>query len=50
VRRFVASAGRVVGHQGRLVGVLGWNSPRELRKLRQLVVDRAPWPVTDPTP
>jgi hypothetical protein len=27
-----------------MVGVLGWNSPRELRKLRQLVVDRTPWP------
>jgi NADPH-dependent 2,4-dienoyl-CoA reductase/sulfur reductase-like enzyme len=40
-RKFVAG----YGHQGRLVGVLGWNSPRELRKLRQLVVDHAPWPV-----
>jgi 3-phenylpropionate/trans-cinnamate dioxygenase ferredoxin reductase component len=32
------------GHQGKVVGVLGWNSPRELRTLRSLVVDRAPWP------
>ncbi|HEX3786711.1 MAG TPA: FAD-dependent oxidoreductase [Pseudonocardiaceae bacterium] len=43
-RKFVAG----YGHGGRLVGVLGWGSPRELRKLRQLVVDRAPWPVLDP--
>ncbi|GAB3431083.1 NAD(P)/FAD-dependent oxidoreductase [Actinophytocola sediminis] len=27
-----------------VVGVLGWNCPRELRALRQLVVDRAPLP------
>ncbi|WP_079161493.1 NAD(P)/FAD-dependent oxidoreductase [Streptomyces fodineus] len=32
------------GHQGKVAGVLGWNSPRELRTLRQLVVDRTPWP------
>ncbi|WAP59989.1 NAD(P)/FAD-dependent oxidoreductase [Streptomyces sp. S465] len=36
------------GHQGRVVGVLGWNSPRELRELRQLVVDRAPWKTVAP--
>jgi 3-phenylpropionate/trans-cinnamate dioxygenase ferredoxin reductase subunit len=39
-RKFVAG----YGHQGKVVGVLGWNSPRALRQLRQLVVDRAPWP------
>ena len=39
-RKFVAG----YGHQGKTVGVLGWNSPRELRRLRQLVVDRTPWP------
>jgi hypothetical protein len=39
-RTFVAG----YGHQGKVVGVLGWNSPRALRQLRQLVVDRAPWP------
>jgi NADPH-dependent 2,4-dienoyl-CoA reductase/sulfur reductase-like enzyme len=39
-RKFVAGYGR----HGQMVGVLGWNSPRELRKLRQLVVDRTPWP------
>jgi NADPH-dependent 2,4-dienoyl-CoA reductase/sulfur reductase-like enzyme len=39
-RNFVAG----YTHQGKMVGVLGWNSPRELRKLRQLVVDRTPWP------
>jgi hypothetical protein len=41
-RKFVAG----YGHQGKVVGILGWNSPRELRKLRQLVVDRRPWPPT----
>jgi NADPH-dependent 2,4-dienoyl-CoA reductase/sulfur reductase-like enzyme len=40
-RKFVAA----YGERGTVVGVLGWNSPRELRKLRQLVVDHAPWPV-----
>jgi NADPH-dependent 2,4-dienoyl-CoA reductase/sulfur reductase-like enzyme len=39
-RNFVAG----YAHQGKMVGVLGWNSPRELRKLRQLVADRTPWP------
>nr|PPQ62222.1 FAD-dependent oxidoreductase [Streptomyces sp. QL37] len=29
---------------GKVVGVLGWNSHRELRKLRQLVVDSGPRP------
>nr|QIZ02035.1 FAD-dependent oxidoreductase [Streptomyces sp. S1D4-11] len=31
------------GHRGRVVGVLGWNAPRQVRTLRRLVVDRAPW-------
>ncbi|RLU83652.1 FAD-dependent oxidoreductase [Streptomyces griseocarneus] len=31
------------GHHGVVTGVLGWNAPRELRTLRALVVDRAPW-------
>lgn len=39
-RRFVAA----YGHEGKVVGVLGWNSHRELRRLRQLVVDHAPHP------
>jgi NADPH-dependent 2,4-dienoyl-CoA reductase/sulfur reductase-like enzyme len=39
-RKFVAG----YGHQGRVVGVLGWNSPRQLRELRRLVADRTPWP------
>jgi len=39
-RRFAASYGR----DGVVTGVLGWNSPREVRTLRQLVIDRAPWP------
>ncbi|MGI8329398.1 NAD(P)/FAD-dependent oxidoreductase [Actinomadura scrupuli] len=36
----------VVGYafEGKVVGVLGWNCPLELRKLRPLVVDHAPWP------
>jgi hypothetical protein len=39
-RRFVAA----YGQHGTVTGVLGWNaSPRELRALRQLVVDRTPW-------
>ncbi|MFI6374370.1 NAD(P)/FAD-dependent oxidoreductase [Streptomyces sp. NPDC050546] len=38
-RKFVAA----YGHEGTVVGVLGWNSHRELRGLRQLVVDRAPY-------
>jgi NADPH-dependent 2,4-dienoyl-CoA reductase/sulfur reductase-like enzyme len=39
------------GHQGVVVGVLGWNAPRELRTLRRLVVERMPWTtVTDATP
>ncbi|MFE2037439.1 NAD(P)/FAD-dependent oxidoreductase [Streptomyces scopuliridis] len=39
-REFVAA----YGHEGEVVGVLGWNSHRELRTLRQLVVDHAPHP------
>ncbi|MFC9427647.1 NAD(P)/FAD-dependent oxidoreductase [Streptomyces sp. NPDC056987] len=39
-RKFVAA----YGHEGKVVGVLGWNSHRELRTLRQLVVDHAPCP------
>ncbi|MEU9153487.1 FAD-dependent oxidoreductase [Streptomyces sp. NPDC048417] len=31
------------GHHGRVVGVLGWNAPRQVRTLRRLVVDRTPW-------
>jgi NADPH-dependent 2,4-dienoyl-CoA reductase/sulfur reductase-like enzyme len=34
------------GHHGTVVGVLGWNSPREVRTLRRLVAERAPWPNT----
>ncbi|MFI1760683.1 NAD(P)/FAD-dependent oxidoreductase [Streptomyces sp. NPDC020800] len=33
----------VYGHHGRVVGVLGWNAPRQVRVLRRLVVERAPW-------
>jgi 3-phenylpropionate/trans-cinnamate dioxygenase ferredoxin reductase subunit len=40
-RKFVAA----YGERGTVVGVLGWNCPRELRGFRQLVVDHAPWPV-----
>ncbi|HEX6518580.1 MAG TPA: FAD-dependent oxidoreductase [Streptosporangiaceae bacterium] len=39
-RKFAAAYGR----DGRVTGVLTWNSsPRELRTLRQLVVDRTDW-------
>jgi hypothetical protein len=38
-RRFVAA----YGHRGTVTGVLGWNAPRQLRQLRRLVADRAPW-------
>ena len=39
------------GHHGTVVGVLGWNAPRELRALRRLAADRAPWTaVTAPSP
>lgn len=38
--RFVAS----YGYQGRVVGVLGWNSPREVRTMRRLITEHAPWP------
>ncbi|MFD9285080.1 NAD(P)/FAD-dependent oxidoreductase [Streptomyces mirabilis] len=31
------------GHHGRVVGVLGWNAPRQVRTLRRLVVERASW-------
>ncbi|WP_371651166.1 oxidoreductase C-terminal domain-containing protein [Streptomyces mirabilis] len=31
------------GHHGRVVGVLGWNTPRQIRTLRRLVVERASW-------
>jgi NADPH-dependent 2,4-dienoyl-CoA reductase/sulfur reductase-like enzyme len=39
--RFVAA----YGHRGTVVGVLGWNSHREIRTLRQLVADHATWPI-----
>jgi hypothetical protein len=39
-RRFVAA----YGEHGRVVGVLGWNSPRALREYRGLVVARSPVP------
>ena len=46
-RRFTAAYGR----GGTVTGVLGWNSPREVRRLRQLVADRAPWTaLTTPSP
>jgi NADPH-dependent 2,4-dienoyl-CoA reductase/sulfur reductase-like enzyme len=37
-RRFVAA----YSTNGTVTGVLGWNSPQEVRTLRELVVDRAP--------
>ncbi|WP_229852683.1 oxidoreductase C-terminal domain-containing protein [Streptomyces albospinus] len=38
------------GHHGIVVGVLGWNSPRQTRTLRRLVVERAPWTAFTATP
>ncbi|MFF1809598.1 NAD(P)/FAD-dependent oxidoreductase [Streptomyces sp. NPDC058251] len=38
------------GHHGRVVGVLGWNAPRQLRTLRRLVVERASWRAFTATP
>jgi hypothetical protein len=38
-RRFVAA----YRQQGTVAGVLGWNAPHELRQLRQLVAEHAPW-------
>jgi len=43
-RRFTAA----YGHRGTVAGVLGWNSPREVRTLRQLVADGAPWTTLAP--
>ncbi|MFI1335278.1 NAD(P)/FAD-dependent oxidoreductase [Streptomyces sp. NPDC020845] len=43
-RSFVAA----YGHEGKTVGVLGWNSHRELRAHRRLVVDHAPHPASAP--
>ncbi|MFJ8025322.1 oxidoreductase C-terminal domain-containing protein [Streptomyces sp. NPDC096311] len=31
------------GHHGRVVGVPGWNTPRQIRTLRRLVVERVSW-------
>jgi NADPH-dependent 2,4-dienoyl-CoA reductase/sulfur reductase-like enzyme len=31
------------GHHGTVVGVLGWNAPRQVRTLRRLVVEHVPW-------
>jgi 3-phenylpropionate/trans-cinnamate dioxygenase ferredoxin reductase subunit len=46
-RHFVAAYGR----HGTVTGVLGWNSPSELRRQRQLVAGHAPWTaVTAPFP
>ncbi|MFI9048144.1 NAD(P)/FAD-dependent oxidoreductase [Streptomyces sp. NPDC053427] len=39
-RRFVAAYGR----RATVVGVVGWNAPRETRMLRRLVAERAAWP------
>ncbi|MFI1769630.1 NAD(P)/FAD-dependent oxidoreductase [Streptomyces sp. NPDC020800] len=38
------------GHHRRVVSVLGWNAPRQVRTLRRLVVDRAPWAAFAATP
>ncbi|MEV7956798.1 FAD/NAD(P)-binding oxidoreductase [Streptomyces sp. NPDC088141] len=38
------------GRRGRVVGVLGWNTPRQLRTLRRFVVERASWTAFPATP
>jgi NADPH-dependent 2,4-dienoyl-CoA reductase/sulfur reductase-like enzyme len=38
------------GHHGKVVGVLGWNAPRQVRTLRRLVVGRASWTAFTATP
>ncbi|MFF2808179.1 NAD(P)/FAD-dependent oxidoreductase [Streptomyces sp. NPDC058000] len=38
------------GHHGNVVGVLGWNAPRQVRTLRRLVVERASWAAIAATP
>ncbi|WP_211265872.1 NAD(P)/FAD-dependent oxidoreductase [Actinacidiphila oryziradicis] len=38
------------GHHGRVVGVLGWNTPRQVRTLCRLVLERAPWTAFTATP
>ncbi|WP_323186644.1 oxidoreductase C-terminal domain-containing protein [Streptomyces sp. NBC_00439] len=38
------------GHHRRVVGVLGWNTPRQLRTLRRLVAERASWTDFTATP
>ncbi|PJN31019.1 FAD-dependent oxidoreductase [Streptomyces sp. CB02959] len=37
-------------HHGNVVGVLGWNAPRQARTLRRLVVERASWAAFAATP
>jgi hypothetical protein len=38
------------GHGGRVVDVLGWNTPLQVRTLRRLVVERALWTAFTVTP
>ncbi|AJC60852.1 FAD-dependent oxidoreductase [Streptomyces sp. 769] len=38
------------GRRGVVVGVLGWNAPRQVRAVRNLVVERAPWTTSTDTP
>ncbi|WP_308409409.1 NAD(P)/FAD-dependent oxidoreductase [Streptomyces pinistramenti] len=38
------------GHHGRVVGVLGWNTPRRVRTSRRLVAERASWTALTDTP
>ncbi|MGW0627809.1 NAD(P)/FAD-dependent oxidoreductase [Streptomyces sp. NPDC002758] len=43
-RHFVAA----YGHRATVVGVVGWNAPRETRMLRRLVAEHAAWTTTAP--
>ncbi|MFJ4887321.1 NAD(P)/FAD-dependent oxidoreductase [Streptomyces sp. NPDC088731] len=38
------------GHHGKVVGILGWNAPRQARTLRRLVAERAAWTAVTDTP
>ncbi|WP_258017607.1 oxidoreductase C-terminal domain-containing protein [Streptomyces noursei] len=40
----------VYGRHGAVVGVRGWNAPRQVRALCSLVVERAPWATSTDTP
>ncbi|MFI9605437.1 hypothetical protein ACIHCX_37465 [Streptomyces sp. NPDC052043] len=48
--RAPSSCAAAYGHHGRVVGVLGWNTPRQMRTLRRLILERTPWTTVTATP